>query len=132
MELKKKYPDPIRYSEWIRTRLRKDVGVDTTNKCHEQKDAPWEELGELLKTHPLFIDGQFTKRRFAKAGEFMYMQTQYQMPDGKDPKFNRIDSFKHRVTRNYVYLLNKCELFVPADPSMPFKQGYFGEEDGLT
>jgi len=132
MELKKKYPDPIRYSEWIRTRLRKDVGVDTTNKCHKGDDIPWEELGGLLKTHPLFVDGQFTKRRFTKVGEFMYMQTQYQMPNKESPIFNRIDSFKHRVTRNYVYMLNKCELFVPADPSMPFKQGYFGEEDGLT
>lgn len=132
MNLKQKYPDPVRYSEWIRTRLKTDPGVNTQNKCHKGKDIPWDELGGLLKTHPLFIDGQFIKRRFTKASEFMYMQTQYQMPEGKDPKFNRIDSFKHRVTRNYVYLLNKCELFVPADASMPFKQGYFGEEGGLT
>ena len=71
----------------------------------------FEKLEILLKDRTLACeDGT---RRKADVDEFMLMQVQ-----------NGIASFKHRHTRNYVYILQNGFLYVPMTPE-PFNRGYF-------
>lgn len=81
-------------------------------------DAWFRILAERLKTHPLPTEAGGT--RTAEADEFMLMHEQ-PSPDG------RIVGFKHRDTRNYVFLIacrGEVTLYVPVT-DQPFRRGFF-------
>jgi hypothetical protein len=83
----------------------------------EQIDTAFNRLATLLAMTPLATSTGAT--RFAEADEFMLMQSK----DG-------VDGFKHRTTRNYVYVTTRpgsLKLTVPSEPAGFFHGGTFDE-----
>ena len=81
----------------------------------DEINTAFEALDEQLKNFPLTREETGLKEKVS-AGEFMLMQ---QGPcSGSDPSEGDWYGFKHRLTRNYVYVRVKDgRLWVPVNPA---------------